>query len=262
VSFAGDSIAEPVRVAQADQVGRVTLNRPEALNAITVELARGLARAVKELGGSVRVIVIRGEGGNFCAGGDFHELARLREEGPEAIAALFDEFARACAAIAAAPVPVIAAVQGCAMAGGFELMQACDLAIVAQDARLADNHVNFGQVPGGGGSQRLPRLAGRQRALAHMLTGDRLSGIEAERWGLAYRAVPAGRLEPVVDELAAKLASREPRAVREIKRLVRQGLELPLAEGLLAERDAVLAHVAGAEAASGIGAFAAGERAG
>lgn len=141
-------------------------------------------------------------------------------------------------------------------------MQACDLAIVAEDARLADNHVNFGQVPGGGGSQRLPRLVGRQRALAHMLTGDRLGGIEAERLGLAYRAVPATRLDAVVDELAAKLAAMEPRAVREIKRLVRQGLERPLTEGLLAERDAVLAHVARAEAASGISAFAAGERPG
>jgi enoyl-CoA hydratase/carnithine racemase len=261
-ALASDLITEPILVAEASQISRITLNRPAALNAITVDLARALAQAVEEHGRSARVIVISGAGGNFCAGGDFHEFARLRDEGSEAVAALFDEFARACAAIAEAPVPVIAAVEGSAMAGGFELMQACDLAIVAEDARLADNHVNFGQVPGGGGSQRLPRLVGRQRALAHMLTGDRLSGIEAERWGLAYRAVPATRLDATVDELAARLAAKEPPAVREIKRLVRHGLERSLAEGLLAERDAVLAHVARAEAASGISAFAAGKRPG
>ena len=171
------------------------------MNAITVALGRELERAVRRLGDEARVIVIRGAGGNFCVGGDFHELERLRNAGEGALAELFDSFRAACAAVREVPVPVIGAVQGNAMAGGFELLQACDIAIVADDARLADNHANFGQVPGGGGSQRLPRIVGRQRALAHMLTGDRLTGSEAAAWGLAYRAVPADALETTVDEI-------------------------------------------------------------
>ena len=148
-----------------------------------------------------------------------------------------------------------AAVEGNAMAGGFELMQACDIALVADDARLADNHSNFGQVPGGGGSQRLPRIVGRQRALAHILTGDRLTGSEAAAWGLAYRAVPTGELETTVDEVAAKLAGKAPAAVRRIKHLVDAGLERSLSDGLELERATVLEHLRDASAAEGIEAF-------
>jgi enoyl-CoA hydratase/carnithine racemase len=234
---------EPVLIETADGVGRITLNRPQAMNAITVELGDCLTRAVVELGASVRVIVIRGAGGNFCVGGDFNELERLRAEGPDALAPLFDNFRRACAAVAESPVPVIAAVEGYAVAGGFELVQACDIAVVAGDARLADNHSNFGMVPGGGGSQRLPRIVGGQRALGHILTGDRLTGAEAVAWGLAYRAVPADELADAVDALAVQLAAKDAVALRTIKRLVRDGLELPLTDGLLLERDAVLAHL-------------------
>jgi len=225
------------------------------MNAITVALGRELERAVRRLGDEARVIVIRGAGGNFCVGGDFHELERLRDAGEGALAELFDSFRAACAAVREVPVPVIAAVQGNAMAGGFELLQACDIAIVADDARLADNHANFGQVPGGGGSQRLPRIVGRQRALAHMLTGDRLTGSEAAAWGLAYRAVPADALETTVDELAARLAGNAPAALRRIKHLVDAGLERSLADGLELERAMVLEHLRDTSAAEGIQAF-------
>lgn len=231
-------------LASADgEVGRLTLNRPEAMNAVTVQLATELEAGLRDLADSTRVIVIRGAGGNFSVGGDVDEVQRLRAEGPAALAELFASFGRALAAIAELPVPVVAAVEGHALAGGFELMQACDLAVVAQDARLGDHHARFGMVPGGGGSQRLPRLAGRQRALGLLLTGDRLTAEAAVQWGLAYAAPPPQAFEATVDALAGVLAEADPAATATTKRLVYEGLSAPLAEGLALERRAVVNHL-------------------
>ncbi|MGH8973640.1 MAG: enoyl-CoA hydratase/isomerase family protein [Acidimicrobiia bacterium] len=247
--------APPVLTQTDGRIGWITLNRPEAMNAVSIRLATGLEEALARLAGEVDVIVIRGAGGNFSVGGDLKELERLRAEGPEAMAELFESFGRALALIAELPVPVVAAVEGYALAGGFELMQAADIAIVAEEARIADQHSNFGQVPGGGSSQRLPRLVGRQRALAHILTGDRLSGAEAVAWGLAYRAVPAAELPEAARALAEQLAGKDRAALERTKRLIYDGLEQPLAEGLARERAEVLAHLGGDEAAAGIAAF-------
>lgn len=246
---------EPVLAEVDGAIGRIVLNRPRARNAITVALGRALRDHLVDLAGSVRVIVIRGAGGDFSAGGDFEEVQRLRTDGPEALRPLFEHFGAACSVIAELPVPVVGAVEGYAMAGGFELMQSCDVVVVREDAVIADNHLNFGQVPGGGSSQRLPRLVGPQRALAHILTGDRLRGTDALGWGLAHRAASAERFDEVLDEVVSCLADKDPAALARAKRLVRDGLERPLAEGLAAERDAVIEHLGGASAQAGITAF-------
>lgn len=226
-------------------VGQVTLNRPEAMNAITVALAEELEVSLRELGEEVAVIVVRGAGGNFCVGGDVPELDRLRADGREAAATLFQAFRRALAAIAAVPVPVIAAVEGHAVAGGFELIQAADIAIVRDDARLADGHARFGQVPGGGSTQRLPRLIGRSRAMGLILTGDRISGRQAADWGLVYRSVPAEEFEATVADVAARLAGGSAAALAASKRLIDAAGRLPLEDGLDAELQEVLDHVTG-----------------
>jgi enoyl-CoA hydratase/carnithine racemase len=236
-------------------IGRITLNRPEAYNAITIELARALENALGELSQEAKVIVIRGAGGNFSVGGDFKELERLRAEGVDAMRELFESFGRACATIAELPVPVIAAVEGYAMAGGFELMQASDIALVRADAKLGDNHTNFGQVPGGGSSQRLPRLVGRQRALGLILTGDRLTGSQAAEWGLAYRACAAGEFEAAVEELVQKLAAKSASSLARCKRLVYDGLGGSFEAGLALELETVLDHLQSAAAAQGIESF-------
>jgi enoyl-CoA hydratase/carnithine racemase len=245
----------PVLTAVDGPIGWLTLNRPAAMNAVTLELARALESGLRRLAGETAVIVIRGAGGNFSAGGDVGEVDRLRAVGPAALAELFDTFGRALALIAELDVPVVAAVEGYAMAGGFELMQACDIVIVADDAVVADTHLKFGQVPGGGGSQRLPRLVGRQRAAAHILTGDRLSGLDARDWGLAYQAVPGPELEPAARRLAERLASRNRDAMARTKRLLVRGLELPLADGLALERAEVVEHLTSAAGAAAIAAF-------
>jgi enoyl-CoA hydratase len=232
-----------VLTALAGRIGQITLDRPEAMNAITVTLAGELEQALHELAEDADVIVIRGAGGNSSVGGDIDEVERLRAQGPGALAELFDAFGRACATIAELPVPVLAAVEGYALAGGFELMQACDVAIVRDDAKLADHHSSFGLIPGGGSTQRLPRLVGRQRALGLILSGERLSGDEAVAWGLAYRSAPVDTFDAAVHALATRLAGRGRDGQARIKQLVQAGLERPLTDGLRLEREAVVEHL-------------------
>lgn len=255
---AGQAWAAPVGLRIADGVATVTLERPDAMNAVTTALAVALEQALRSAGDDpeVRVVVIRGSGGNFCAGGDFEEVQRLRAEGPDALRTLFAAFRGACAAVDAIEQPVVAAVEGVAMAGGFELMQACDIVLVRHDARISDNHVNFGMVPGGGGSQRLPRIAGRQRALGLLLSGDRITGVDAVEWGLAYRSFAADSFDSDVEAFAARLAGRRTDAVRSIKRLVHEGLATDLESGLDLEMDTVVSHIAGAAGGASVSAFA------
>ncbi|MCW3039154.1 MAG: enoyl-CoA hydratase/isomerase family protein [Solirubrobacterales bacterium] len=245
----------PVLTSVRGDVGTLTLNRPDAMNAFSVELATALEAGLAELATRARVILIRGAGGHFCVGGDFHEVQRLRAEGSEALAGLFAAFGRATALIARLPVPVISVVQGFAMAGGFELMQASDIVLVADEAKIADNHANHAMIPGGGGSQRLPRLVGRQRALAHLLTGERLRGPEAVAWGLAYRSLPAPELDAAAEALAERLAAKDPLSLARIKQLVDEGLAGSLADGLAHERALVVTHIDGEAGGAGVAAF-------
>jgi enoyl-CoA hydratase/carnithine racemase len=236
-----------VQHAITDGVGHITLNRPEHLNAVTTELARHLEDALSQMSAdpTVNVIVVRGSGGNFCAGGDVTEVERLRSAGPEALRTLFDAFRRACDVIGTANVPVVAAVEGVAMAGGFELMQAADIVIVSADAKIADRHINFGMIPGGGSTQRLPRLVGRQIALGLLLSGDCLSGLDAVRLGLAYRSFAPDDFEAGVRDFIAQLAGRDRAAVTTIKKLAGGSHRQTLAQGLDDEISAVVEHIAG-----------------
>jgi enoyl-CoA hydratase/carnithine racemase len=238
-------------------IGRITLDRPERMNAISVSLARDLEDALRRLGErhDVHVIVVRGADGNFCAGGDFDEVQRLREESPAALRTLFTAFGEACGAIREVPIPVVAAVEGVAMAGGFELMQAADIVLVRDDARIADNHINFGMIPGGGSTARLPRIVGRQAALALLLSGDRLSGTDAVARGLAYRSFAPADFDQAVEAFLAQLAGRDRGAVTMIKRLVNEGLNQPIAQALAEETDAVVRRISGQAGQHGVGAF-------
>jgi enoyl-CoA hydratase/carnithine racemase len=238
----------PVSVVQhaiAEGVGYITLNRPDRMNAVTTELARQLEKALRELSAdpAVNVIVIRGAGENFCAGGDVAEVERLRSAGGQPLRTLFDAFRGACDAVSAVDIPVIVAVEGVAMAGGFELMQAADIVIVSDDAKIADSHINFGMIPGGGSTQRLPRLVGRQTALGLLLSGDCLSGLDAVRIGLAYRSFPPQDFDAGVHDFVTKLAGRDRAAMATIKKLVGAGQERPLAPGLDDEITAVVEHI-------------------
>jgi enoyl-CoA hydratase/carnithine racemase len=240
-------LVSAVQHAIANGVGHITLNRPERMNAVTTDLARELELALSELSTdpAVNVIVVRGAGKNFCAGGDVAEVEHLKSAGPEALRALLDAFRRACDTLSAVDVPVVAAVEGVAMAGGFELMQAADIVIVRDDARIADSHINFGMIPGGGSTQRLPRLVGRQTALGLLLSGDCLSGPDAVRLGLAYRSFAPDDFEAGLGDFVTALARRDRAAVTTIKKLVAGAQEQSLGKGLDDEIAAVVAHITG-----------------
>ena len=237
-------------------VGKLTLNRPDALNAINVQLLTEMGAAVQEIEKDtwVKVLVITGAGRAFCAGADLKGVKGLLDDQEKA-----EEFLRlwhkVFNAIENLPKPVIAAVNGIALAGGLELIQVCDIAIASEGARLGDQHANFGLVAGGGGTQRLPRLVGVRKAKELLLSGNWLSPAEAERIGLWTRVVPADQLDNAVAEMAKRLASKSPVASKTIKALVNQGMQTDLYNGLELEIRSVVAHFATQDCAEGIKAF-------
>jgi len=210
-------------------IAKITLNRPDVLNGIDqdthLELQEALADIEKD--DSVRVVIITGAGKTFCTGADLKFGASIRED-PKKAMEFLGFWKKTNNSIASLSKPVIAAVNGLALAGGLEVVEACDIAIASEDARLGDQHANYGLLPGGGGSQRLPRLIGKRKAMELLLTGDWVSAKEAERIGLVNKAVPADKLEETVNELAEKLAERSPLQTRNIKKLVNQGMEMDL----------------------------------
>jgi len=235
-------------------VGHIRLNRPEVRNCLDYTLVAELERAVGELATATRVIVMQGAGGHFCTGADLVYVRSVQHD-PRAMCQFIEQINRAFFQIEQAPVPVIASVAGYALAGGFEMLQACDIVIVAEDAVLGDQHANYGLLPGGGGSQRLPRLIGRQRALGLLLSGEWISGKEAAAWGLAYRAVPVTELDQQTTAIAQRLAARSREGLRLMKQLVRQGMERPLAAGIELEVNTFCAYVEGADPEEGLRAF-------
>ena len=243
-----------VRRERSGDVATVVIDRPEARNAITTELARELTEAITDTAADARVIVLRGNGPDFCAGGDVSALAQLHARGRAATAELFAAFRELCRAIESVPVPVVAAVHGHAVAGGLELVQSCDLAVVSADARLADIHCRYGQVPGGGSTQRLPRIVGRQRAMGLILTGETISGRQAVEWGLAYRVAEPGELDRAVDDVVGLLLANPAPAMARSKSLVVHALAGSLDEGLDLETRTVLDHLE-AEADTAFAAF-------
>lgn len=159
-------------------------------------------------------------------------------------------------ALADAPMPTIAVINGLALGGGCEIALACDLRYAAEDAQIGLTEARIGAIPGAGGTQRLPRAVGASRALELMLTGEPIAGRRAEEIGLVNAAVSADRLDAHAMRVAALLASRSPTGARAAKRLVYRGLETTLAEGLEMEGEALREILASPDYAEGLAAFA------
>lgn len=198
-----------------DAVAKITFNRPEKLNAMTgttfQEITDALDMADKD--NDVRVLVITGKGRAFCAGVDLKfaekELTNLKSQTD--FLTIGKELLQKIEAISK---PVIAAINGLALAGGFEILLACDLAVAKDDAMIGDQHMRVGMFGAGGTPYRLPLLIGLRRAKEIIFTGKWLSGKEAEKIGLVNRAVPAEEFENAVNEMAAELAEKSPTAMR------------------------------------------------
>jgi len=215
---------ETIIYQKKNAVAKITLNRPEALNSLTRTMLLEIGKALEdsEKDNTIRVVVITGSGKAFCTGVDLkfakEELTTSQAEqdffrfGNEVMLRRIEKM----------PKPVIAAVNGYAMAGGIEILTVVDLAIASEDAVIGDQHMKFGLLGAGGSPYRVPLLIGIRKAKELIFTGKTLTGKEAEQIGLVNRAVPPDALESTVDALAAELAELSPVAMRISKALINE----------------------------------------
>lgn len=236
----------------------LTLNRPAALNALTPEIMHALAARLDNLRAdrSVRVLVLTGSGRAFCTGVDLSALG-IRMSVAEATAAFMQAANPAMEALQCFPKPVIAAVNGVALAGGLELVLACDLVVAAAEARFGDAHANFGLIPGGGSTARLPRRIGVALAKYLIFTGAQLDAASMREAGLANQVVPRESLTQAVDALVAQIADKSPLGLARSKWLIDTGLEKTEAEAARIEAQTTIAHCGSRDVAEGLAAFAA-----
>jgi enoyl-CoA hydratase len=245
---------DTLRIDSKESVATLTVDRPEKRNALSAQVRAELIDALDamERDPDVRVVVLTGAGTKaFVAGADIGEFA---QRGPiEQRAAM--EGPRVFDVVAEFPKPTIASINGVALGGGCELALACDLRIAARSARLGQPEVNLGILPGGGGTQRLPRLVGMGRAMRMILTGEIISAEEAERIGLVDELVDDSDLVGRTRDLARRIASHSPLALKLIKQAVRAAAEMPLAAGLALERELFITAFSSEDRHEGIAAF-------
>ncbi len=224
-----------VIVEKAGPVATVTLNRPEAMNALSLGLQNELTDAIEALsaGDDIRVIILTGAGTRaFTAGLDLKEVGVYGlGYGPDGARKGKDPVS----ALLACPKPVIGAINGVAITGGFELAVACDILIASTNARFADTHVRVGVIPGWGMSQRLSRILGPSRAKELSLSGNFLDAQTACAWGLVNRVVAPGELMASAGKLAADIATCDPDMVTRYKALIDDGYDLPFGEAMALE---------------------------
>jgi enoyl-CoA hydratase/carnithine racemase len=244
-----------VRLGVSGHVATLSLSRPEAMNAISGQMADEIAGALLRTAAdpNVWVVVLGAEGEKaFCAGADLKERNRLDDAGwlrnRILIRSMFDT-------LRALPQPTIASVFGFALGGGFELALNCDLIVASEDAIFGLPEVRVGILPGGGGTQVLARKVGVARAKELVLTTRRIGALEALQMGLVTRVVGREGLEKATTELAEEICRNSPVAVREAKRAIDRGFEVPLEQGLELEDLAWRRAVASFDRVEGIAAF-------
>lgn len=214
----------------APGVRRLTLNRPEQLNALSRELVVDLIAQLRRVNADtdVRVLVIRGNGRAFCAGADLTEHFNAEDAMDVGRTPLWD-------LLETLRVPVVAAVQGWAITGGFLLAYCCDVVVASEDALFRDTHASLGLMPTGGESQRMPRRIGTFLARELMLTSRKFPAAEARAAGFVSRVVPRDQLDDAALEVAQQIAANSPESVSAIKSLINRGMETDFGTGLRIE---------------------------
>jgi enoyl-CoA hydratase/carnithine racemase len=232
----------------------LTLNRPRALNAVTASMLDALVAAIEtgDRDPEVRAMVLTGSGRGFCAGADLKDSAK---RSPEAGAKFVKKIGELTNLIEASGTPVIAAVNGIAVAGGLELVLSCDIVVAAESAVLGDSHSNFAMFPGAGATVRLPRKIGVNNAKYLMLTGETPTAREWLALGLVNVVVADDDLHDSVERLADKIASKSPLVLARMKQALNDSLDQPVAIGLRYERALAAAHSYSADRVEGLTAF-------
>jgi enoyl-CoA hydratase len=234
------------------RVGLITLNRPQALNALNAAMIGEIVAAVEafDADDGIGAILITGSEKAFAAGADIKEMAGLSFAD-----AYVGDYAAGMDRIAAARKPIVAAVAGFCLGGGAELALLADIVIAADTAKFGQPEITLGIIPGMGGTQRLPRAIGKAKAMDMILTGRILDASEAERAGLVARVVPAGELMPTALAVAGKIAALSLPAVLAAKESVTRAFATPLAEGIRFERRLFHALFSTADQKEGMAAF-------
>jgi len=243
-----------ILVEMVDQIGIIKINRPQALNALNIETIHELNDIVHQWSreDDIKVIIITGEGKAFVAGADIAEMKDMTRQ--QAID--FSEMGqRVFSLIESQEKPVIAAVNGFALGGGCELAMACDIRIASDKAKLGQPEVNLGVIPGFAGTQRLARMVGTAKAKELIFTADMIDAQTALAIGLVNQVVPVENLMSAVMEMAKKIASKGPAAIKLAKRVISRGIETDFATGSSFEVDAFGECFASGEAKEGMSAF-------
>lgn len=234
-------MADLITYDRADKAAILTFNRPDKLNALNYATNDLLLSMLDELEGddSVKVIILTGAGNKaFSAGADIHEFSQtIEKSADDAVREFVQRGQRMTARLEAYPKPVIAAVNGLAYGGGCEITEAVPLALASERAIFAKPEINIGIPPTFGGTQRLPRLAGRKRALEFLLTGDPFTPDQALAMGLINRIVPHDMLMEEALALAARITRHSSLAAARILSAVTRGLNCSIADGLLIEQE-------------------------
>ncbi len=246
---------QAIQVQKTGPTYTVTLDRPQHRNALNMAMAEDLAEACRMIteDDDVRMVLLTGAGGIFCSGEDVEEY---RQAGGTLNAWRgWPATRRAATALAALKQPVIAAIEGEAVGAGLELALCCDLRVASEGARFSMPQTTLGLIPCGGGTQRLPRLVGRGRALEMLLTGAAVDAAEALRCGLVNRVAPSGRALAVAEDAAGRILERGPIAVAYAKEAVSKGMDGPLDQGLRLEADLSIILQTTADREEGVRAF-------
>ncbi|MGQ0484771.1 MAG: enoyl-CoA hydratase [Hyphomicrobiales bacterium] len=243
---------ENILVEQVGAVGRITLNRPKALNALNTALIDELNAAIAgfEASSAIGCIVITGGDKAFAAGADVKEMA-----GKTYVDAYLGKFLATWDGLTQARKPVVAAVAGFCLGGGCELAMACDIVIAADTAKFGQPEITLGIMPGAGGTQRLARAVGKAKAMDLILTGRMMEAQEAERAGLVARVVPAASLMAETMAMAEKIAAYSQPILMMAKETVNRAFETTLAEGIRFERRLFLSMFASEDQKEGMQAF-------
>lgn len=248
-----------VVVATDGVVVRATIDRASARNALSPSVVEGLSAAVEQAtSGGARVLVVRGAGGTFCAGADLAHVLSVVEK-REAFAGYVRTLVELFDAFEAAPFVTVGVIEGFALAGGCEMLLACDVTIADEKARIGDRHLELALIPGAGGSVRLPRALSPAQARWLLFSGEMISGRQAAEWGLVTRAVAAEELDATVEAMVARLASRSGETLAAAKRLLMAVRDVSVAEGLRLEHEVIIDHLtSSADTQEGLRAFAEG----
>jgi len=248
---------ENLLVEERGAVLWLTLNRPAAMNALTPAMIGALDRAITQAESNehIRCVVITAVGRAFCAGADLKAVRSELGSDEQALSGFLALASDTMTRIENLPKPVIAAVNGSAFAGGLEIVLACDLVLAAEQAMLGDAHVNFGLLPGGGSSVRLPLKVGVNRARLMLYTGEPVPASEFVACGFIHQLVPAAQLRDTTERLATSIAAKSPLVLRRLKQLVGAALEQPSATALQLELAACDAHVWSHDFKEGLAAF-------